>query len=173
MLAPSAREQTRAVTHVRIRPRARARASPREAGDGRGGQGAAQTWRKRDLGQGRLGLGGRKCRRGPGTRTRRVVDVRDARGWARGLRGVGWGRQASAGRPESCDPGATHLSVPRWVGGRPDGDGVQRAGSGVKARGALGRKECLSPKSAGGLRAAARARACAALPWAGAAGSLG
>ena len=111
-----ARASKRAQSHMCRYARAHAHAQARgRQGTGEAGRGRHKTWRKRDLGQGRLGLGGRKCRRGPGTRTRRVVDVRDARGWARGLRGVGWGRQASAGRPESCDPGATHLGVPRWV----------------------------------------------------------
>ena len=39
VLAPSTREQASAVTHVQIRPPARALASPREAGDGRVGRG--------------------------------------------------------------------------------------------------------------------------------------
>ena len=76
-------QQARADTHVQIR--ARARACPREAGDG-----AAQTrsWKREHWS---LGLGGRRCRRGPGrgTRTRRVVDVRDARGCVTTGRGVG------------------------------------------------------------------------------------
>ena len=55
------------------------------------------------------------CRRGLGTRTRRVVDVQDARGWVTTGRGVGRGRPASAGRLENCDPGATNIGVLRSV----------------------------------------------------------
>ena len=109
----------RADTHVQIHPRARARASPRGAGDKRDGQVAAQTWRKRCRRQRRRrSPRPSRRRRGPGTRSGRVVDVREARERVTTGRGVERGRPASAGRraqagPESCDPGATHLGVPR------------------------------------------------------------
>ena len=107
----------RADTHVQIHPRARARASPRGAGDKRDGQVAAQTWRKRCRRQRRRrSPRPSRRRRGPGTRSGRVVDVREARERVTTGRGVERGRPASAGRraqagPESCDPGATHLGV--------------------------------------------------------------
>ena len=107
----------RADTHVQIHPRARARASPRGAGDKRDGQVAAQTWRKRCRRQRRRrSPRPSRRRRGPGTRSGRVVDVREARERVTTGRGVERGRPASAGRraqagPESCDPGA--LGVPR------------------------------------------------------------
>ena len=109
----------RADTHVQRHPRARARASPRGAGGKRDGQVAAQTWRKRCRRQRRRrSPRPSRRRRGPGTRSGRVVDVREARERVTTGRGVERGRPASAGRraqagPESCDPGATHLGVPR------------------------------------------------------------
>ena len=71
---PSTREQARADTHVQVRPRARARASPRGAGDERGGQGggtnavaadgvAHQAGRRRP-GCSRMGDDRARCRAG-------------------------------------------------------------------------------------------------------------
>ena len=89
----------RADTHVQIHPRARARASPRGAGDKRDGQVAAQTWRKRCRRQRRRrSPRPSRRRRGPGTRSGRVVDVREARERVTTGRGVERGRPASAGR---------------------------------------------------------------------------
>ena len=71
---PSTREQARADTHVQVRPRAHARASPRGAGDERGGQGggtnavaadgvAHQAGRRRP-GCSRMGDDRARCRAG-------------------------------------------------------------------------------------------------------------
>ena len=159
VLAPSAREQTRAVTHVRIRPRARARASPREAGDGRGGQGAAQKpganaildkgalapragWPKMQTRSGHAPQAGRRrprCSRMGSRIARRRVGQAGERRAARKL------------RPRGHSPWCPALG-----GGRPDGDGVQRAGSVVKGRGALGRSAVVGSTRRGCM---ARARA--------------
>ena len=150
----------RADTHVQIHPRARARASPRGAGDKRDGQVAAQTWRKRCRRQRRRrSPRPSRRRRGPGTRSGRVVDVREARERVTTGRGVERGRPASAGRraqgPESCDPGATHLGVPRAVA---EGSTATAYGVSGRARrpGAREGGKRAGPDEAGG-RARARA----------------
>ena len=150
----------RADTHVQIHPRARARASPRGAGDKRDGQVAAQTWRKRCRRQRRRrSPRPSRRRRGPGTRSGRVVDVREARERVTTGRGVERGRPASAGRraqagerrpasagrPRELRPRGHAPWCPACGGRRPDGDGVRRAEPGEEARGARGRKSGGGP----------------------------
>ena len=117
---PSTRKHARAQTRMCSDTRAHAHGQARGgAGDKRDGQVAAQTWRKSCRRQRRRrSPRPSRRRRGPGTRSGRVVDVREARERVTTGRGVERGRPASAGRraqagPESCDPGATHLGVQR------------------------------------------------------------